>query len=213
MPSPFFTDIFPGIFFLQNFHISIFWQCVRYSFKSRPFNCDPFSCPGPQRRAACFGQRADWQLCCVVCSAPGLGVLLLCWARRWTRPATLFCSAVCRGLQETQAEHCHVVCRHCAAGGGKNVTALTTKKYPAFYLGEKRWIYENLQNCAKEFFCRVRRDESCLRQVRETIGDRFLLSWTVSESARNGSVQLIQRQILQAQKTTKLRFVLFFKKR
>ena len=143
IPFPFFTDIFLGIFF-KNFHISIFWQCVRYSFKSRPFNCDPFSCPEPQRRDACFGQRADWQLCCVVCSAPGLGVLLLCWARRWTRlaTATLFCSAVCWGLQETQAEHCRVVCRHCAAGEGKNVTALITKKYPAFYLGEKRWIYE-----------------------------------------------------------------------
>ena len=49
---PFLYRHFPGNFFLfKNFHISIFWQCVRYSFKSRPFNCDPFSCPGPQRDA------------------------------------------------------------------------------------------------------------------------------------------------------------------
>ena len=81
-------------------------------------------------------------LCGVQCTWVGGSASLLALARRWTRPATLFCSAVCWGLQETQAELCRVVCRHWAAGWGKNVTALITKKYPAFYHGEKRWIYE-----------------------------------------------------------------------
>ena len=37
---------------------------------------------------------------------------------------------------------CSVQALRCDAGGSKNVTALITKKYPAFYLGEKQWIYE-----------------------------------------------------------------------
>ena len=52
IPLPFFTDIFLGIFCSQKFsHFNFLCVCVRYSFKSRPFNCDPFSCPGPQRDA------------------------------------------------------------------------------------------------------------------------------------------------------------------
>ena len=144
--SPFLYWHFPGNFLFSKIFTFQFSVCLCSLFiQESPFQLWSFQLSrASKRRAACFGQRADWQLCCVVCSAPGLGVLLLCWARRWTRlaTATLFCSAVCWGLQETQAEHCRVVCRHCAAGEGKNVTALITKKYPAFYLGEKQWIYE-----------------------------------------------------------------------
>ena len=143
IPLPFFTDIFLGIFCSQKFsHFNFLCVCVRYSFKSRPFNCDPFSCPGPQRDAPpVLGKELTGNFV-VQCTRVGGSASLLALARRWTRPATLFCSAVCWGLQETQAELCRVVCRHWAAGGGKNVTALITKKYPAFYLGEKQWIYE-----------------------------------------------------------------------
>ena len=106
---------------------------------------------------------------------------------------------------------CSVQARRCR--GRQECYCVDYEEVSCLLSWRKAMDLRNLQNCAKKFFCRVRRDESCLRQVSETIGDRFLLSWTASESARNGSVQLIQRQILQAQKTTKLRFVLFFKKR